>query len=128
MIAAKQIGLLAVAALFLASGVCHFLLTRYFVAIMPPYVPWHRAAVYISGLFEIAGAVGLLIPACRRAAGVGLFILTIAVTPANIHMALNPELFPDFPPSLLFGRLLAQVGLLLMIYLLAIRQRVGAVK
>ena len=117
-----QIGLWFVSALFLTSGVSHFLLTRFFVAIMPPYLPWPYAAVYVSGAFEIVGATGLLLPACRHAAGIGLFVLTILVTPANIYMALNSELFPAFPRSLLYLRLVAQVGLLALIYAVAIRR------
>ena len=118
----NQVGLLFVFALFLISGVSHFLLTRFFLAIMPPYLPWPYAAVYVSGAFEIIGAIGLVLPAYRRAAGIGLFVLTILVTPANIHMALNPELFPAFSKSLLYWRLVAQVGLLALIYTVAIRQ------
>jgi uncharacterized membrane protein len=118
----KQAGLLIVSALFLTSGVSHFLLTRFFVAIMPPYVPLHYAAVYVSGAFEIIGAIGLLLPAYRHAAGIGLFVLTILVTPANIHMALNPEIFPAFSKSLLYWRLVAQLGLLAVIYAVAIRR------
>jgi len=49
----KLFSLLFVAALFLTSGVSHFLLTRFFVAIMPPYLPLPYAAVYVSGVFEI---------------------------------------------------------------------------
>jgi len=118
----NQVGLLFVSALFLTSGVSHFLLTRFFVAIMPPYLPLPYAAVYVSGVFEIIGAIGLLLPAHRYTAGIGLFVLTILVTPANIHMALNPELFPAFSKSLLYWRLVAQVGLLALIYAVAIRR------
>ncbi|MGA9547270.1 MAG: hypothetical protein WCF79_14660 [Rhodomicrobium sp.] len=118
----NQVGLLFVFALFLISGVSHFLLTRFFLAIMPPYLPWPYAAVYVSGAFEIIGAIGLVLPAYRRAAGIGLFVLTILVTPANIHMALNPELFPAFSTSLLYWRLVAQVGLLALIYAVAIQR------
>ena len=118
----KQVGLLFVAALFLISGVSHFLLTRFFVAIVPTYLPLAYAAVYASGAFEIIGAIGLLLPAYRYAAGIGLFVLTILVTPANIHMALNPGLFPAFSKSLLYWRLVAQVGLLALIYAVAIRR------
>ncbi len=118
----NQVGLVFVFALFLTSGMSHFLLTRFFVAIMPPYLPSPYAAVYVSGAFEIIGAIGLLLPAYRRAAGIGLFALTILVTPANIHMALNPELFPAFSKSLLICRLVAQAGLLALIYAVAIRR------
>ena len=48
----NEIGLWFVSALFLTSGVSHFLLTRFFVAIMPPYLPLPYAAVYVSGAFE----------------------------------------------------------------------------
>jgi len=120
-----QVGLWFVSALFLTSGVSHFLLTRFFVAIMPPYLPLPYAAVYVSGVFEILGAIGLLLPAYRHAAAIGLFVLTILVTPANIHMALNPELFPAFSKSLLAWRLVAQVGLLALIYAVAIRRPNG---
>ena len=119
---ANQVGLWFVSALFLTSGVSHFLMARFFVAIMPPYLPLPYAAVYVSGAFEILGAIGLLLPAYRHAAGIGLFVLTILVTPANIHMALNPELFPAFSKSLLAWRLVAQVGLLALIYAVAIRR------
>ena len=118
----SQVGLWFVSALFLTSGVSHFLLTRFFVAIMPPYLPLPYAAVYVSGVLEILGAIGLLLPAHRHAAGIGLFVLTILVTPANLHMALNPQLFPAFSKSLLYWRLVAQVGLLSLIYAVAIRR------
>lgn len=119
---AKRIAVLAIASLFLASGLSHFLLTPFFVAIMPPYLPWHRAAVYVSGAFELAGALGLLAARTRRAAGIGLFALTVLVTPANIFMAWRPELFPAFSVTALYLRLPLQAVLLAMIYFAAIRR------
>ena len=116
----RKAGLAFVSALFLASGTCHFLLTRFFVAIMPPWLPLHREAVYVSGVFELLGAFGLMRASTRRAAGTGLFVLTILVTPANVHMWLHPDLFPDIPESLLFWRLPAQAALLAVIWFSAI--------
>ncbi len=71
------------------AGVSHFTNFEFFVAIVPPYLPWHAALVYISGVAEIAGGVGLLVPRTRRAAAWGLIALYVAVFPANIHMAVN---------------------------------------
>ena len=91
---------------------------------MPPYIPqqWHYPAVYVSGVFEILGALGLLLTQTRRLAGIGLFALVICVSPANIHMWLHPELFPDVPPILLSIRLVIQVFLLWVIWSSMIRQ------
>ncbi len=83
---------------------------------MPPYIPWHRELVYATGVLEIVGALALWLPAWRRAAGLGLIALTLCVTPANVHMWLNPQLFPDVPPVLLSVRLLVQVALLACIW------------
>ena len=89
----RRIGLILVFLWFLFGGVAHFSLTEVEMRIVPPAIPWPRAAVLISGVFELLGAVGILIPATRRAAGIGLFLLTIAVTPANIYMLQHAELF-----------------------------------
>jgi uncharacterized membrane protein len=85
----KRIVLALLVVLFLSSGVAHFLRPAPFVAIMPPYLPSPRVLVLVSGAFEILGGVGLLIPAIRRWAGVGLVALLLAVYPANIYMATN---------------------------------------
>ncbi|MEM7017913.1 MAG: hypothetical protein AAF512_11335 [Pseudomonadota bacterium] len=83
---------------------------------MPPWIGYHLEIVYISGVFEILGALGILIPSLRQWAGNGLLLLTICVTPANIHMWLNPHLFPDVPETFLTIRLLVQVLLLWVIW------------
>jgi uncharacterized membrane protein len=112
----RYLGLTIVFVFFAFGGVGHFTSTEFFVAIMPPFLPFHLAAVYISGAFEIAGALGLLHLKTRRSAGIGLFALTIAVTPVNIYMWMTPEAFPDVPESLLALRLVAQVLLLMCIW------------
>ena len=112
----RYLGLTIVFVFFAFGGLGHFTNTEFFVAIMPPFLPFHVAAVYISGAFEIAGALGLLHPRTRRIAGIGLFVLTIAVTPVNIYMWMTPEAFPDVPESFLSLRLVAQVLLLMCIW------------
>jgi uncharacterized membrane protein len=101
---------------FMSGGIYHFINADFFLNIMPPYLPFHLAAVYVSGVFEILGALGLLFTRSRRPAGIGLFILTIAVSPANIYMWMNPDLFPDISEPLLAVRLLIQVLLLACIW------------
>jgi uncharacterized membrane protein len=64
-------------------GVAHFAATSTEMQIVPPYIPWPRAVVLVSGMFELLLAAGLLFQQTRRAAGIGLFALTIAVTPAR---------------------------------------------
>ncbi len=88
------------------AGVAHFVTPDFFVSIMPDALPWHLELVYLSGVFEILGAVGLLVPRTRRAAAWGVLALFIAVYPANIHHALNPETSatPDASPGVLWFR------------------------
>jgi uncharacterized membrane protein len=74
---------------FLVTGVMHFTTVERFIAMMPPWVPWHRELVYVSGALEILGAMGLLVPATRRWAGYGLAALLVAVFPANLHIVLS---------------------------------------
>lgn len=85
---------------FVAVGVLHFTHGALFAAIVPPFLPAPMALVYISGVAEIAGGVGLLVPKLRRAAGWGLLALLVAVYPANIHMAVNEVYLPvDWIPQ-----------------------------
>lgn len=103
--------LLAIAACFYTfAGILHFTRSGMYLKIMPPYVPFHLAMVYISGAAEIAGGIGLLIPLLRRAAAWGLVALLIAVFPANIYMATNPVEAgaASLPPAALYIRLLLQ--------------------
>lgn len=112
----RMIAIVVIAVYFLGGGVAHFTNPEFFTAIMPPWLPYHFELVLISGLFEIIGAIGLLIPKTRLWAGIGLIALTLAVSPANVHMAMNPELFPDIPVAMLYGRLVLQLFLLWLIW------------
>jgi len=79
------------ALLFIVAGVLHFLYTAQYMAIMPPWLPGHRTLVLVSGVFECAGGIGLLISSSRRLAGIGLIALCLAVLPANVQMLLNAQ-------------------------------------
>lgn len=86
------------AAVLLGAGVMHFVDPWFFVQIMPPYLPWHWEAVYVSGVIEIVLGIGLLIPATSRLAAWGAIALFIAVFPANLHMAMANVQFDPPPP------------------------------
>lgn len=106
---------------FFVGGLAHFVFTEQEMRIVPPYIAWPRAAVLVSGVFELLGAVGLLWPPTRRAAAWGLFALTLAVTPAHIYMLQQPDLFPSVPYWALVLRLPLQAMLLALIGWLAMR-------
>ncbi|MFV8753242.1 DoxX family protein [Nannocystaceae bacterium ST9] len=102
------------AALMVLAGVMHFVKPEPFLAIMPDYLPWHLALVLISGVFEILGGVGLLIPRTRVAAGWGLIALFVAVFPANVWMAtegIQPEGL-ELSPTMAWARLPLQLVLI----------------
>ena len=97
--------LLALSLFFINVGVDHFLNPDFYLNIMPDYLPFHAEAVYLSGFFEILGGIVVLVPKLRALARWGLISLLIAVFPANIYMAMNPNLFPEFSLALLYFRL-----------------------
>ncbi|NKF23685.1 DoxX family protein [Solimonas marina] len=109
---AQRAGLAIVFCWFFFGSLGHAFAYRFFVGIVPPYIPWPGAAVIVSGIFEMLGAIGILLPATRRAAGIGLFVLTLCVTPANLYMWQHPERFPQMAPALLGARLIVQILLL----------------
>jgi uncharacterized membrane protein len=84
---------------FAFTGMLHFLKTRSYERIMPPYLPRHRELVYASGAAEIAGGLATLHPATRRAGSAWSIATLIAIFPANLHMALNAEQFEDHVPG-----------------------------
>lgn len=108
----RKIGLAIVVTWFLLGGIAHFALVDAFVSVVPPSLPQPKLLVYVSGVFELLGAIGVLLPRWRRRAGIGLILLTIAVTPANIYMWQHPDLFPVVSPTFLGIRLWLQLALI----------------
>jgi uncharacterized membrane protein len=110
----------------ITAGVMHFLSPDPFIRIVPAWLPAPRALVYVSGVFEILGGVGLLIPPVRRAAGIGLIALFIAVLPANVNMAIHRISLDDGPPPpdfALWLRLPLQGLLIAWAYFVAFERR-----
>lgn len=101
---------------FVLAGCNHFLSTAFYLHIMPPYLPWHLLLVYLSGLVEIILGIALLIPKYTQMAAWGLIVLLLAVLPANIHMALNHDLYPEYSVAALWVRLPLQIVLMSWAY------------
>jgi uncharacterized membrane protein len=97
---------------FMAAGVLHFARPEMYEAIMPPYVPAHREMVLLSGAAEIAGGAAALHRRSRRAARWWLTATMIAVFPANVHMALNPDRYRKIPAAALWARLPLQAAII----------------
>jgi len=112
----KRFGIALIFLWFFIGGIGHFWAPEFFLKIIPPSLPFRIEAVYVSGFFELCGAAGLIRPRYRKSAGIGLFVLTIAVTPANVYMWLNPQLFSAIPEILLTLRLVVQAMLLALIF------------
>ena len=110
---------------FFLGGIAHFVATDAEVRVVPPYIPWPRAAVLVSGVCELVGAFGMLWRPTRRAACWGLFALTIAVTPVHFYMLQRPESF-DVPYWALVLRLPLQAALLALIACVAMRSAARA--
>jgi uncharacterized membrane protein len=103
---------------FVAAGINHFVNTAFYRSIMPPYLPWHGELVWLSGAAECVLGALLCIQRTSRVGGWGLVALLLAVFPANVHMALNSELYPGIPVPALWARLPLQgVLIALAIYL-----------
>ena len=72
-------------------GIKHFINPEFFLAIVPPYLPYHLELVYISGFFEILFGIMILFPRYRFYGSIGLILLLLAVFPANIYLAQSKE-------------------------------------
>jgi uncharacterized membrane protein len=101
----KQRARRALAAFFIGAGVNHFVIPGVYKRIVPPGLGDPETLVRVSGVAEVAGGVGVLLPQTRRLAGFGLIALLAAVFPANLHMARSPEKFEQIPAWALYARL-----------------------
>jgi uncharacterized membrane protein len=106
---------------FLFAGLMHFLKPRPYVAIVPDALPRKREIVFVSGVAEMAGGAGMLMPGTRRAAGWWLIATLLAIFPANVNMAVNAERFRSMPEPLLWVRLPLQGVLIAWVRRVALR-------
>lgn len=96
--------------IFIAAGTLHFLRPEIYLGIMPPFLPAPLFLVYVSGVLEVLGGVGLLIPRTVRPAAWGLAGLLVAFLSVHVYMLIDPAAVgvAEVPPALLWGRLALQ--------------------
>ena len=109
-------------AFFLFAGTMHFLKPRPYVAIVPDALPRKREIVFASGVAELAGGAGVLVPRTRRLAGWWLIATLLAIFPANVEMAVHAERFRRIPEPLLWARLPVQGLLIAWVWRAALRR------
>ena len=112
----KSISRSLLALFFIIAGTGHFVRPLIYLKIMPPYIPHPLAMIYISGFFEILFGALVLPAKTRKLAGWGLILLLIAVFPANIHLVMHPEIFPNIPAWLEYVRLPLQGVLIFWVW------------
>ena len=106
----KKASIVLASVFYVLVGIQHFVDPQWFVQIVPPYLPYPLQLVYISGFFEIALGLLLLVPSLRFIAGWGLILLLIAVFPANIYLAQTNGAAMNTTPLIAWGRLPLQLG------------------
>lgn len=74
---------------FLFTGVGHFIRTEEMAEMLPPSVPYRVGLIYITGILELMGAIGVWIPSLMKLVGLCLILMLIGILPANIYSALN---------------------------------------
>ncbi len=85
----KDIARVALGVFFIGASLPHFIASDTELQIIPAVLPLRRTALYISGVFELLGGIGVLIPRFQRAGGWGLAVLLVAIFPANIYHAVR---------------------------------------
>ena len=112
----KTISIIIMSLFYIMAGTNHFINPVWYVRIVPPFLPFKAAIVYISGILEIILGSLLIFPKTRFIAGWGLIILLVAVYPANIYVALTNGEAMDITPLIAWGRLPFQFVLIGLAY------------
>lgn len=100
---------LGLAVMFCFTAAAHFNSMRPdMIAMVPPWVPRPGIMVTFTGICEILGAIGLMVPRTRRIAASGLILLLLAVLPANIHAAQAGITLRGAPPMAVIPRVALQ--------------------
>ena len=119
----REAGRIALVIMFLFTGFSHFSSLKHdFASMIPDPLPNDLWVIYLTGVFEIAGAVGLLIPRTRRLAGVCLMLLLVAMFPANVNAIVNEISLGGDAPTPLWLRAPMQLLYIGMVWWTSIKE------
>jgi uncharacterized membrane protein len=119
----REAGLIAVVIMFVFTGSTHFSAMKHdYAAMLPGPLSGNLGIIYLSGVLEIAGALGLLVPRTRRLAGICLALYLVAVFPGNVYAAVNEVPFRGEPPTPLWLRTPIQLFFIGMVWWTAVRR------
>ncbi len=114
----KRTSRIAQGIFYMLAALPHFVASEIEMKIIPPFLPWRRAALYITGAFEFLGGLGLLIPRWRRPASWGLAALLVAIWPANIYHAIADRQAGRWPRTRLYHIIRFPLQLVLIAWVL----------
>ena len=117
----KRIARFFAGPVMIAAGINHFVNPDFYLNIVPEGLPEPEALVYISGAAESFAALGTMFKPTRRPAGWFLIATLVAVYPANIYMAINPEKFSSIPQWILLARLPLQFLFIYWVWLATLK-------
>lgn len=117
-------GRIALAAMFLLTGVSHFLQDDGMVKMLPEFVPWRYFIIYATGIIELLFVVGLLIPKYSRFTGILAIAFLVCVFPSNVYAAINSVNYGDNGngPLYLLFRIPLQVLFIGWTWIVAVQQ------
>ena len=101
----SRLGLLTQSLFYVASGINHFWHKGFYLHIMPDHYSNPEALVRLSGLAEILGGLGLLVPATRRTSAAGIALMLVVFFDVHQFMLRHPERFPEVPRWILWARI-----------------------
>lgn len=109
---------------FLIAGALHFVIPEFYMAMMPPFIPFQSFFIVLTGIAEMAGGIGLQIPNVRRVTGMLMIALLVAIFPANIYVAIAQPELPDitYSPESMWWRLLLQPLFIAWVWLVSLKR------
>ena len=107
-----RVSLIAQASLYVLGGINHFWHTGFYVHIMPDHYAHPEALVLASGVAEILGGIGLLVPATRRFSAAGIVLMLMVYFDVHLFMLTHAGRFPEIPVWILWARILLQFALI----------------